>query len=127
MKRILIMLMMLLSVVTLRAQNSIDRLIDQYSAVGGFTFTSVVKRDSQTRKVVKVVKQLSFTNHPATNFKRAFEAEKPSGKLIKRVVNYDEEWTLVIKKSGRQTIYTLRFPKDSFNWGGKIMVIINVI
>ena len=48
----------LLLSIPLRAQNSIDRMVEEYSAIGGSKFTSAVERDPNTSRVKKVVKRL---------------------------------------------------------------------
>ena len=41
----------LLLSIPLRAQNSIDRMVEEYSAIGGSKFTSAVERDPNTSRV----------------------------------------------------------------------------
>ena len=46
----------LLLSIPLRAQNSIDRMVEEYSAIGGSKFTSAVERDPNTRRVKKATR-----------------------------------------------------------------------
>ena len=58
----------LLLSIPLRAQNSIDRMVEEYSAIGGSKFTSAVERDPNTSRVKKVVKRLVVNGVNAQRF-----------------------------------------------------------
>ena len=57
---ILILFFTLGTLLAAMAQNSIDRQVERYSAIGQSRFTSAVERDPRTRRVQKVVKVLEL-------------------------------------------------------------------
>lgn len=57
------------------AQCSIDKIVEDYSAIGQSKFTSAVERDPKTRKVVKVVKMLELNGSNGKHLISAFEQE----------------------------------------------------
>lgn len=80
MKRLISLIFMLIAMaIAVNAQNSIDRAIDNFSTVGNSTFTSAVERDSNTRKIKKVVKRLTMEGEGCKKLRETFEAEKKSG------------------------------------------------
>lgn len=74
-KYIITFIVCLLSTLAAKAQNSIDNLVERYSSSGGSSFTTAVKRNPQTQKVVKVVKTLETDNGEGNTFYRAFKRE----------------------------------------------------
>ncbi|MCR4764581.1 MAG: DUF5024 domain-containing protein, partial [Bacteroidaceae bacterium] len=64
-------LIMLITTLSISAQNAIDKAVDEYSSIGKSTFTSAVERDPQTRKVLKVVKVLKPTDTTINRLRRA--------------------------------------------------------
>ena len=73
--------------VTSAAQNSIDRLVENFSSVGNSTFTSAVERDSKTHRIKKVVKKLTLEGKPSRELRKAFEDEAHTGALTERNEN----------------------------------------
>ena len=108
-KRIFTLLLSLLMVIAIQAQNSIDRMVEQYSSVGGSTFTSAVQRNPKTRQVEKVVKRLEIEGAQSHKFIEAFkrEARTHSNSTIKRK---DSDLTIVITEENKQSnrIYMLK-------------------
>ena len=74
-KYIITFIVCLLTTLSAKAQNSIDNLVERYSSSGGSSFTTAVKRNPQTQKVVKVVKTLETDNGEGNTFYRAFKRE----------------------------------------------------
>ena len=74
-KNIFSLLVALFMAVSIQAQNSIDKMVTQYSSVGGSVFTSAVQRNPKTRKVEKVVKRLKIDEPQSRRFAEAFKRE----------------------------------------------------
>lgn len=74
----------LLCVTAALAQNRIDRKIDHRTGSGASNFTSVVKRNPDTRKVEKVVKVLTVGGWEANGFTDAFYAEAHTGSFTEK-------------------------------------------
>ena len=53
-KKYLLVVLMALSCLMASAQNSIDRMVEQYSTLGGSSFVTAVKRNPKTHKVYEV-------------------------------------------------------------------------
>lgn len=111
--RIFIILLLLCShcAVTM-AQNKIDVLVEKCSAVGHTSFTSVVKRDPETREIKKVVKMLSIPYSDVRTFKVAFEDESNTGQYSVTTNPNGMNTHLLITDSNRKTrIYMLEYRK----------------
>lgn len=72
---ILLLAVLLVLPLSLRAQNSIDKMIEEHSTVGSATFTTAVERDPKTRRVEKVVKRFNVYGYNAKSFISKFQAE----------------------------------------------------
>ena len=107
-KYIITFIVCLLTTLAAKAQNSIDNLVERYSSSGGSSFTTAVKRNPQTQKVVKVVKTLETDNGEGNTFYRA----------------YNEHTTLLVVEKPQQTrIYMLK--RNNANYGQvKVTIII---
>ena len=66
------------------AQNRIDRKLDRRTGNGASNFTSVVKRNPDTRKVEKVVKVLTVGGWEANGFADAFYDEAHTGSFTEK-------------------------------------------
>lgn len=98
------------------AQCSIDKLVDEYSAVGQSKFTSAVERDPKTRKVVKVVKMLELNDTNGGQFVSAFESEaKHRNSYINRDGNKCSGM-FHIKTDRQHRIYTIQYDQP-YNHG----------
>lgn len=90
------------------AQNSIDRLVEEYSTVGNSKFTSVVERNPQTKKVVQVVKSLKSDNGDASELRKAFEQERRNNRAV-QVQTKDIYSQVLCAESEKETrLYMLR-------------------
>ena len=117
--------LMLLFAINLSAQNAIDKAVEEYSSIGKSTFTSAVERDTQTRKVLKVVKVLEPTDMTINRLRRAFLEEQNSGQF--NIVTNDEEETmmLTVENTKEVRIYQLIYKgKHASFRDGKLTVII---
>ena len=86
-KRIYIALCLLCFSAWLRAQNSIDEVVDNFSTVGSSTYTSAIERDPQTHKVVRVVKTLETRGQVVSDLIRAFQKERETGTFSREEEN----------------------------------------
>ena len=89
-------------------QNSIDRLVDDYSAVGRSKFTSAVERDPNTRKIQKVVKVLELSDADAGSFSAAFKREKGTGDFTEKRTENGVTTVLTVRGKGQNRVYVMR-------------------
>ena len=113
MKRLISLIFMLIAMaIAVNAQNSIDRAIDNFSTVGNSTFTSAEERDSNTRKIKKVVKRLTMEGEGCKKLRETFEAEKKSGDYSSKQEDGITTLMLTTRDSKANRIYMLRI-KDA--------------
>lgn len=100
--------------VTAAAQNSIDRLASEFSVSGG-SYTSVVKRNPETRKVEKVVKELVTDMSPAVTgrFEKAFRDEAETGTLINMNQNTGKHTMILTVDTKESTCVYMMRERDS--------------
>ena len=84
-------------------QNTIDKLMGQYSTLGNSVYSSIVKRDPNTKKVKSVYNELKISNNMSglNKFIRAFDNEAKNVTRQEKNVN------------GSQVNYLLRDEKDN--------------
>jgi len=105
---ILIMLALLMDfAVPAMAQNKIDALVDNYSAVSTSKFTSAVERNPKTRAVVKVVKVLELSHANVRPFVEAFKAEASRGDFSEHKDGDTLVMTLACRGAKQNRIYML--------------------
>ena len=111
MKRILITLLLAVcAVVTAAAQNRIDKLTSEFSSSGG-SYTSVVERNPDTRKIRKVVKELTMDSSPSVKkrFEQAFRDEGKNWTLINLNQNTDKHTMILTVETKESTcVYMMR-------------------
>ncbi len=125
-KYVLILLMLLVSVVA-TAQNSIDRMVEQFSTVGGSSFVTAVKRNPKTRKVEKVVKRLTTSGPQGRKFVNTFKEEAARQKDV--VTSSADGYTTVIVTvacAKQNRIYTLRYKGEGYNGEVTVTIINNM-
>lgn len=108
------------------AQNSIDRLVDEFSTVGSSKFTSVVQRNPKTRAVEKVVKKLSIHGVKTNEIIKAFNKEAKHHNLSTQV---SEGWaTKVFVESGKHTnrAYMIKYNEGVRFPDAEITIVIKV-
>lgn len=106
-----------------QAQEQIDKLMNQTSALKErMKFTTVVERNPRTGRVVRVTKSLqNVAAARYAEFERAFQQAERSKTLAQRIENAEDgEHTLMLifKTTGRQSVYTLidrRRSSNTFN------------
>lgn len=90
------------------AQNSIDRLVENYSSVGQSKFTSAVERDPKTRKIQRVVKVLELTNADINRFAAAFKREAATGDFTERRTDGGLTLVLTVRGKGQNCVYMMK-------------------
>ncbi len=115
MKRILITLLLAVcAVVTAAAQNRIDKLTSEFSSSGG-SYTSVVERNPDTRKIRKVVKELTMDPSPSVKnrFEQAFRDEGKNWTLINLNQNTDKHTMILTVETKESTCVYMMRGRDS--------------
>ncbi|MBP3537019.1 MAG: DUF5024 domain-containing protein [Muribaculaceae bacterium] len=127
MKRLILSLCMLVAVaVTSAAQNSIDRLVENFSSVGNSTFTSAVERDSKTHRIKKVVKKLTLEGKPSRELRKAFEDEAHTGAFTERNDNGETVLMLTTQDEKTNRVYMLCISDEKFYPKTETTIIIKV-
>ena len=90
------------------AQNSIDRMMDNYSSRGTSRFTSAVEREPKTRKVLKVVNVLELRHDGVGEFVDAFRREAATGDFTERRTEDGLTLMLVVRGKRQNRIYMIR-------------------
>lgn len=110
-KKYLSVVLMALSCLMASAQNSIDRMVEQYSTLGGSSFVTAVKRNPKTHKVEKVVKRLTASGLRTQHFIDTFKEEARRQKDVV-TTTADGYTTMIVTVEGakQNRIYTLRYP-----------------
>ena len=119
-KCLVIAWLFILSLTQVQAQNSIDKMVENFSTAGSSSFTSVVERDPATRKVNKVVKVLTVEGYQSKKFHTAFMKEKDTGTFTQQRQAGSETLMLTCDKPQQVRIYMLR----RNNSIGKITIIV---
>ena len=104
----MILFAVVFGVVTMSAQNEIDRMVENYSSTGRSTFTSAVERNPRTRKIVKVVKVLSTSDPGARRFVSVFRRLARSGSSTETRKNGRLTMTLATSSARSNRIYMLQ-------------------
>lgn len=110
---------------TAMAQNRIDALVDHFAAIGSATFTSVIKRNPQSKKVEKVVKVLRLESVSCRQMIEAFRSERNNGTFTERREQNRNILTPVTRDARQERICTLIYPASS-PLGSKVTIIVNV-
>ena len=97
-------------IMTLQAQNSIDKLIDHFSTVGNAVFRSAVERNPRTGKVIKVVKTIKAEGKTAGAIRSAFAEEAKKSNSNTSIKDGMKTIILTTRQSGRRSIYMLKEP-----------------
>lgn len=126
MKRILITLLLAVcAVVTAAAQNRIDKLTSEFSSSGG-SYTSVVERNPDTRKIRKVVKELTMDTSPSVKkrFEQAFRDEGKNWTLINLNQNTDKHTMILTVETKESTCVYMMRGRDSKGLNRLVVTII---
>ena len=118
---------MLLASVVATAQNSIDRMVEHFSTVGGSSFVTAVKRNPKTHKVEKVVKRLTANGVQSRQFVNTFKEEAARQKDVV-TSTADGYTTMIVTVPGakQNRIYTLRYKGNGYSGEVTVTIIINM-
>ena len=105
---ILILFFTLGTLLAAMAQNSIDRQVERYSAIGQSRFTSAVERDPRTRRVQKVVKVLELYDKGVKALIDAFKAESPNGDFTENRDSKGLTMILTTSRPRQNLVYMLK-------------------
>ena len=122
-KRIYIALCLLCFSAWLRAQNSIDEVVDNFSTVGSSTYTSAIERDPQTRKVVRVVKTLETRGQVVSDLICAFQKERETGTFSRKEENEEVTMILATENEGGNRVYMLQYSGKGYHRGKATIII----
>lgn len=124
-KLLISLLLLMLPVLSITAQNAIDKAVEEYSSIGKSTFTSAVERNPQTRKVQKVVKVLEPTDMTISRLRKAFIAVQDSGQFSIMSNNDEETMMLTIDNPKEVRIYQLVYKGERASYkDGKLTIIV---
>ena len=103
---IIIILFNLLTVASATGQTKIDQMLDKMSMVGEVTYSSIVKRNKNTKKIEKVVKEARIKGARAYSFIKEFDrlAEQHS---VMETVKDGVTRLVVIDEADCSRIYTI--------------------
>ncbi|MBR6446680.1 MAG: DUF5024 domain-containing protein [Prevotella sp.] len=109
------------------SQNSIDKLVEDFSTLGSAKMTSVVDRDPKTNRVLKVVKELELPGVQVRKFQNAFEKESQKG-VSSIQQDGEQSTTTVTQKSPSQIrIYMLRKVGRPVAHSAKVIILIKFL
>lgn len=105
---IIIILFNLLAVASATGQTKIDQMLDKMSMVGEVTYSSIVKRNKNTKKIEKVVKKARIKGVRAYSFIKEFDrlAEQHS---VMETVKDGVTRLVVIDEADCSRIYTIAY------------------
>lgn len=103
---IIIILFNLLAVASATGQTKIDQMLDKMSMLGGVKYSSIVKRNKNTKKIEKVVRQARIKGVRAYSFIKEFDrlAEQHS---VMETVKDGVTRLVVIDEADCSRIYTI--------------------
>lgn len=103
---IIIILFNLLTVASATGQTKIDQMLDKMSMLGEVTYSSIVKRNKNTKKIEKVVRQAKIKGVRAYSFIKEFDrlAEQHS---VMETVKDGVTRLVVIDEADCSRIYTI--------------------
>ncbi|MBR5435626.1 MAG: DUF5024 domain-containing protein [Muribaculaceae bacterium] len=109
------------------SQNSIDKLVEDFSTLGSAKMTSVVDRDPKTNRVLKVVKELELPGVQVRKFQNAFEKESQKG--VSSIQQDGEQSTITItqKSPSQIRIYMLRKVGRPVAHSAKVIILIKFL
>ena len=108
----------LLLSIPLRAQNSIDRMVEEYSAIGGSKFTSAVE---------KVVKRLVVNGVNAQRFIHGFKREAQRHRhTVTNRKNDETTITMVADDKKATRVYLLKYDDRAYHFSDATITIVIV-
>lgn len=107
-KTIITVLMLCAAMVNATAQNSIDKMMDNYSSCGNSKYTSAVERDARTHQILKVVKVLELTYSGIDKFISAFRRESKEGNFTEKQDAKTLTLMITVKGERHNRIYMMQ-------------------
>jgi hypothetical protein len=117
---------LLLQATTVCAQNHIDQMVNNFSALGSSKFTSVVERNPATGRIQKVVKVLEVTGPKAASFRKVFLKEKETGSFSQQQEGEEQTLTLSCENSKQVRLYMLRTTGRTVVNSAKVTIIVKI-
>lgn len=104
---IIIILFNLLAVASATGQTKIDQMLDKMSMVGEVTYSSIVKRNKNTKKIEKVVKEARIKGVRAYSFIKEFDRLAEQHSVMETVKDGVKIRLVVIDEADCSRIYTI--------------------
>ena len=124
-RHLTLIFLMLITAFNAQAQNSIDRLVDNFSAVGNAKYSSIVQRHPETRAVVRTIRTLTLQDQSIKPIKKAFDDEAGTGDTYTTVKDGHTTTVLIVQANKKKRVYTLKYRSDShYSTGGKVSIIV---
>ena len=108
---------------TATSPNRIDKLVENLSANGKATFTSIVTRNKKTRAVEKVIKHAEITGN-ARQFIAAFEEECKKNDYLEKSEGSTKTINITIDDKKEKRTYILQYNRHS-KQNAVITIIVN--
>lgn len=125
-KRCISLIITLMTAVCLWGQNSIDRLVEDYSTSGNSTFTSVVQRDPKTKRVIKMVKNLKTGMPNAGKLIHVFQQEIKTRSYLSERKQGWRSYTFDEENERSTRLYTIRYDDGRVPQWAEISIIIAI-
>lgn len=126
-RRYLLTLLWALICMMASAQNSIDRIVERYSTMGGSSFVTAVKRNAKTRKVEKVVKRLTISGLQTSRFVNTFKEEATRQKdVVTSTADGYTTMVFTVEGNRQNRIYNLRYKGNGHGGDVVITIIVNM-
>lgn len=121
MKPIATLILSLLFCLNATAQSRIDELVENLSANGNVTFTSIVTRNKKTRAVEKVIKHAEIAGN-ARQFIAAFEEECKKNDYLEKSDGSTKTINITVDGKKEKRTYIIQY-----NWRSKQNAVITII
>lgn len=108
------------------AQNSIDKLMGEYSTMGNSKYSSIVERDAQSNAISSVYNELKLSNNVSRcleKFINAFDNEAKQSTSHETSINGNRKSCLLREeKQDQSRVYMLEYNTDKFNFSSDITI-----
>lgn len=104
---IIIILFNLLTVASATGQTKIDQMLDKMSMLGEVTYSSIVKRNKNTKKIEKVVRETRIKGVRAYSFIKEFDRLAEQHSVMETVKDGVKTRLVVIDEADCSRIYTI--------------------
>lgn len=104
---IIIILFNLLTVASATGQTKIDQMLDKMSMLGEVTYSSIVKRNKNTKKIEKVVREARIKGVRAYSFIKEFDRLAEQHSVMETVKDGVKTRLVVFDEADCSRIYTI--------------------